>query len=161
ICAAVTERFLDRSEILPLVGWIWVDVGWAPQVHPFLETVLKRSSNHDIQGAACYGLGKAHERLAEAHRVLGNPLRGASARRNSGPDNVRRVLALDPAQLKREAVAYYTRTIQEYASVQPIKARPTLGEQARSSLFRIQNLDVGCTIPDIDAKDLDGKSIKL
>ena len=45
--------------------------------------------------------------------------------------------------------------------MKPFKAGPTLGEQARSSLFRIQNLDIGCTIPDIDAKDLDGKPIKL
>jgi thiol-disulfide isomerase/thioredoxin len=161
ICAAVTERFLDRPEILPLLGGIWADAGWAPQVRPFLETALKRSTNRDIQGTACYSLAKAHERLAEAHRILADPLGGEIARRNYGPDNVRRVLALDRAQLKHEAAAYYTQTIQEYASVQPFKARPTLGEQARSSLFRIQNLDIGCTIPDIDAKDLDGKPIKL
>ena len=161
ICAAVTERFLDRPEILPMVDRIWTDVGWAPQVRPFLETVLKRSTNRDIQGAACYGLAKAHERLAGVHRILADPLGGETARRNYGPDNVRLVLALDRAQLKREAAAYYTRIIQEYASVQPFKGRPTLGEQARSSLFRIQNLEIGCTIPDIDARDLDGKPIKL
>jgi thiol-disulfide isomerase/thioredoxin len=161
ICAAVTERFLDRPEILPLVGSIWTDAGWAPQVQPFLETVLKRSTNHDIQGMACYSLAKAHERLANAHRALDDPLTGEVARRNYGPDNVRRVRALDPAQLKREAVAYYNRTIQEYASVKPFRARQTLGEQARSSLFRIQNLEIGCTIPDIDAMDLDGQPIKL
>ena len=54
----MTERFLDRPEILPLVGSIWTDAGWAPQVQPFLETVLKRSTNHDIQGMACYSLAK-------------------------------------------------------------------------------------------------------
>jgi hypothetical protein len=31
ICAAVTERFLDRPEILPIVGGIWADFGWVPR----------------------------------------------------------------------------------------------------------------------------------
>src|SRR6185437_15285977 len=75
LCAAVTERFVDCPEILPMVDRIWIDAGWAPQVRPFLETVLKRSTNRDIQGTACYSLAKAHERLAAAHRILADPRR--------------------------------------------------------------------------------------
>ena len=41
------------------------------------------------------------------------------------------------------------------------KAFPPLDEQARGDLFRLLHLDPGCTVPEIEGEDIDGKPMKL
>ena len=82
ICKAV-ERFLDRPEILPLVGGIWVDARLGSPGPAVPGDGPEAKSNRDIQGTACYSLAKAHERIAEAYRILNDPVR-----RRDGPSKL-------------------------------------------------------------------------
>jgi thiol-disulfide isomerase/thioredoxin len=36
-----------------------------------------------------------------------------------------------------------------------------LGEQAEAALFQMRNLEIGCTVPEIEGEDVDGKPMKL
>jgi thiol-disulfide isomerase/thioredoxin len=162
-CDAVVDvlakRFANSDAILPVIETIWTDAAWAPQAGTFLKTMLDRSTNPTVKGAACFYLAKHQERLATARRFLDDPLRAEVARRNYGPDNIRRLRALDPAELKREAAALYEQRIKEHAALQLWGS--ALGDQAKGALFRMQNLDIGCTIPEIAGQDIDGRPMKL
>ena len=46
--------------------------------------------------------------------------------------------------------------------MQPMgKAFPPLGKQARGDLFKLRHLEPGCTVPEIEAEDIDGRPMKL
>jgi thiol-disulfide isomerase/thioredoxin len=162
IIDVLASRYVDSDAILPVVLTIWTYGPWAPPAGPFLKTVLDKTSNPKVKGIACFYLAKHQERLADALRFLDDPVRGEVARRNYGPENVRRLRALDRVELKREAAALYARTIKEHAELRAYGPKSaTLGEQAKGSLFRIQNLDIDCTLPEIDGQDIDGQPMKL
>jgi thiol-disulfide isomerase/thioredoxin len=165
-CDAVADvlasRYVDSDAILPVVWTFWAYGPWAPHAESFLKKVLETSSNPKVKGVTCFYLAKHQERLADSLRFLDDPVRGEVARRNYGPENVRRLHALDRVELKREAAALYTKTIKEHADLRAFGPKSaTLGEQAKGSLFRIQNLDIGCTLPEIDGQDVDGQPMKL
>jgi peroxiredoxin len=165
-CNSITDlllaRYADSDAIVPVIATIWTDAAWAPQAETFLRRVLEKSANPKTKGAACFFLAKHQERLAIARHFLDDPLRGEVARRNYGPESVRRLRALNRDELKREAAVLFRKTIKEHADLRVWgpKSAP-LGEQAEGSLFRMQNLDYGCTIPELEGKDIDGESMKL
>jgi thiol-disulfide isomerase/thioredoxin len=91
-----------------------------------------------------------------------DPIWGEALEKNLGMETIRRLRELKPEPLKREAEALYERTLKEFADLRPMGTDfPPLGEQAEGALFRIHNLAIGRTVPEIQAEDLDGKPMKL
>jgi thiol-disulfide isomerase/thioredoxin len=92
---------------------------------------------------------------------LHNPARGKKIGEYLGSENARRIRGLNPEDLRREAEALYERTIKEFGNVRPINGSPSLGKLAEGALFEVRNLEIGCTIPEIEDEDLDGKPMRL
>ena len=115
-----------------------------------------------MRALACFNLGRHQQQLIIAARNLDHPARGEFVRGRLGPEQVRRIRERKPEDLKREAEMLYERTIKEYGDLQPMgKVSPPLGEQARGDLFRLHHLEPGCTVPEIDGEDIDGRPMKL
>ncbi len=119
IVEVLANRYVD-SDGDSARDWENLDMhAWAPQAETFLRTVLEESSNSKVKGVACFYLAKHQERLATACRhFLDDPFRGEVARRNFGPDNVRRLRASNSVELKREAAALFEKTIKEHTDLQ-------------------------------------------
>ena len=115
-----------------------------------------------MRGLAWFGLGQSFQELARVARALGDPVTRPILERNLGPDRCQMIRSRSPDDYKQEAAAAYQRTIQDYADQpSPIPDRSPLGNQAEGALFRLRNLEVGCTLPDVEGVDLDGQPLKL
>lgn len=160
----LAEHYLDKETLLPFVrtafGWLVVES--SPHSEAFLRAAVERSPNLKVKGLACLSLGRHLQYLARLQQMFDDPLRGKEVESRVGPEIVTRIRALDSAELRREAEELYERTIKEFADLRPFgKQLPPLGEQAEGALFRLRNLGIGCTAPEIDGEDIDGKPMKL
>ena len=157
------QRYLDRDAILPVVRTAWATVpAKTSRAEAFLRAAVERSTNQKVQALACLSLGRYLHNLVTMAREFEHPTRGKMMRDFFGPEKVRRLREVKPAGLNREAEALFERTIREFGSLQPMgKNYPPLGEQARGDLFRLQHLEPGCIVPEVEGEDLDGKPMKL
>lgn len=103
----------------------------APEVEHFLRAVLKKNTDKDTQGLACYALAQMLKERA-------------------GDDN---------QKLRKEAMGLLNLCVTKYADC-PI-GDATLGNRSRPLLFEMRNLAIGKVVPDIVGRDLDGKRFKL
>ncbi len=161
----VAEHYLDSDAILPLCHIAWVDAVKSPQVETCLRAAVERSKNPKVRALCCFSLGRCYQELASAARDLNDPVRreireGILDR--FGPVVIRRLRSLDPEKLAREAEACFDRTIKEFGDQRPMGTFfPPLGEQAEGMLFLLRHLGIGCTVPEIEGEDIDGKPMKL
>jgi thiol-disulfide isomerase/thioredoxin len=169
VYAMIAERYLDSDAILPfcrLAGYQPVNDTNAEE---FLLAAMRRSKNVKVQSLCCYSLGRHQQELASVARDLNDPVRGEIRRRDYerfGPVVNRRLRALDPEKLEREAEECFDRTIKEFGDLQPMgkevgKDSAPLGELATGMLFKMHHLGIGRTAPEIEGEDIDGKPMKL
>ena len=160
----LARRYLDKEAILPVVRIAWSDAAMTAHAEAFLRAAAERSAQSQgarpgvLQPGAASSTGSS-----PSARDLDNPVRGEWMQgTGSAPERVRRIRELKPEELRREAEALYERTIREYGDLQPMgKAFPPLGEQARGDLFKLRHLEPGCTVPEIEGEDIDGRPMKL
>ncbi|AGA25498.1 TlpA family protein disulfide reductase [Singulisphaera acidiphila] len=158
----MAKRYLDTYAILPVVRTAWSDSSWTAHAEAFLRAAVERTSNSNVKALACFSLGRHQQQFLRVARYLEDPLRGKEVESHLGPENVRRIRAVDLGTAKREAKTLYERTLKEFADLQPMgKDFPPLGEQAAGALFRLQNLEIGCAMPKLEGEDVDGKPLKL
>ena len=161
----VAEHYLDSDAILPLCRTAWVDAVKSPQVETCLRAAVERSKNPKVRALCCFSLGRCYQELASAARDLNDPVRreireGILDR--FGPVVIRRLRSLDPEKLTREAEVCFDRTIKEFGDQRPMGTFfPPLGDQAEGMLFLLHHLGIGCTAPEIEGEDIDGKPMKL
>ena len=83
-------------------------------------------------------------------------------RKSYDAEYIRWLRSLKPDELRREAATLFERTVREFSDARPLgKDFLALGEQAAGARFRLRNLEVGCTVPEIVGEDIDGKPMKL
>lgn len=135
----------------------------SPHVESFVRAAAERSTNRKVQGQACLSLGQVLHRCAALARALDDPLQSGALERNLDKPSLERLRAMKPEALSAEAKALYERTLREFADIPSIidALLPTLGEQAEGGLYRLKNLEVGCTAPEIEGEDLNGLPWKL
>ena len=157
----MAKRYLDREAILPVCRMAWSNAG---NVHAeaFLRAAVERSPNLKVRALSCFSLGRHQQQLARLARRLDDPIRGKRLHDQLGPETVGRLRSLKQNELRREAETLYLRTIKEFSGLQPMgKDFPPLGDQAEGALYRLRNLEIGCTVPELDAKDVDGNPLRL
>ena len=162
----VAEHYLDSDAILPLCRLAWGDAVKSPQVETCLRAAVERSKNPKVRALCCFSLGRCYQELASAARDLNDPVRREIQEEildtRFGPVVIRRLRSLDPEKLTREADACFDRTIKEFGDQRPMGTFfPPLGEQAEGMLFLLHHLGIGCTAPEIEGEDIDGKPMKL
>jgi thiol-disulfide isomerase/thioredoxin len=157
----MAKRYVDCDAILPVCRIAWIDAGNV-HVEAFLRAAVERSMNLKVRALSCFSLGLHQQQLARRARLLDDPIQGKRLREQLGTETVQRLRSVKQVEVKREAETLYLRTIKEFADLQPMGMDfPTLGEQAEGALYRIRNLEIGCTAPEIEANDLEGKPMKL
>jgi thiol-disulfide isomerase/thioredoxin len=169
VYAMIAERYLDSDAILPLCRLAWNKAVNDTNAEGFLRAAMKRSENVKVRSLCCYSLGRHQQELASVARDLNDPVRGEIRRRDFerfGPVVNRRLRALDPEKLKREAEECFDRTIKEFGDLQPMgkeagKDSAPLGELATGMLFKMHHLGIGRTAPEIEGEDINGKPMKL
>ncbi len=161
----VAGHYLDSDAILPLCRTAWGDAVKSPQVETCLRAAVERSKNPKVRALCCFSLGRCYQELATAARDLNDPVRREIREwilDRLGPVVIRRLRSLDPEKLTREAEACFDRTIKEFGDQQPMGTFfPPLGDQAEGMLFLLHHLGIGCTAPEIEGEDIDGKPMKL
>jgi thiol-disulfide isomerase/thioredoxin len=161
----LAERYLDSDVILPVCRIAWVDPFMGTHAEAFLRAAVERSKNAKVRSLCCYSLGRHQQELASVARDLNDPVRCEIRRRDFerfGPVVNRRLRALDPEKLEREAEECFDRTIKEFGDLQPMsKDDASLGELATGMLFKMHHLGIGRTAPEIEGEDIDGKPMKL
>jgi len=128
----------------------------------YLKDILARSSSTEIQGNACYNLGKYYMSLSDLTLTLSrlpDDKKELYVGYLGGEETFARVAAMDSAELTKKAEACFERIATEYADVET--RRGTLGKTAESNLFQIRNLQIGMTAPDIAGEDIFGAGFKL
>lgn len=158
----IAGRYLDADAILPVIRVAWADAGRTAHAEAFLRAAVERSTNPRVQALACFSLGRHQQLVLRLSRVLDDPIRGAEVAERLGPRNVGRIRGVAPDAARREAETLYQRTMAEYADLRPLgEAFPPLGEQASGALYRLRNLEIGCTVPELEGEDVDGRPMKL
>jgi thiol-disulfide isomerase/thioredoxin len=124
----LTERYLDKDAILPLIRTAWLDCETAHS-EAFLRAAVERSPNLKVRALSCFSLGRHLQELAAWARLLNNPTRKKMLEASVDPETTRRILSLQPERLKREAEAFYEQTVKEFADLRPLGMDfPPLGE---------------------------------
>ena len=161
----VAENYLDSEAIPPFFRLAWVDAVKSPQVETCLRAAVERSKNAKVRALCCFILGRCYQELASTARDLNDPVRRVIREGildRFGPVVIQRLRALDPEKLTRDAEACFDRTVKEFGDQQPLGTFfPPLGEQAEGMLFLLHHLGIGCTAPEIEGEDIDGKPMKL
>ncbi|WP_422929216.1 TlpA family protein disulfide reductase [Singulisphaera sp. PoT] len=161
----VAENYLDSEAIPPFFRLAWVDAVKSPQVETCLRAAVERSKNAKVRALCCFSLGRCYQELASTARDLNDPVRRVIREGildRFGMVVIRRLRSLNPEKLTREAEACFDRTIKEFGDQRPLGSFfPPLGEQAEGMLFLLHHLGIGCTAPEIEGEDIDGKPMKL
>ncbi len=159
------ERYLDSDAILPVCRIAWSDAVKSTHAEAFLRTAVERSKNLKVRALCCFSLGRHQQVLAMIVRDFHDPVRGkilATNLERRGPLLTRRLGALDPDKLEREAEACFDRTIKEFGDLTPMgKDYAPLGEQATGVLFQMHHLSIGRTAPEMEGEDIKGKPMKF
>jgi hypothetical protein len=96
-----------------------------------LRNVVDKNPHHEVQGQACYALGRLLARQSQF---------GANAEK-----------------LAAEAERLFERVVETYSDV----SGGTLAKGAKGELFEIRNLAIGKVAPEIEGEDMDGQAFKL
>jgi hypothetical protein len=133
----------------------------APDVEKFLETMIKKSTDHTVRGSATYALAG----VLGTRASVGNTLRTADEktveayRGYYSSETVDLALSSDAAALSAQREKLLITAAETYGDIK-LRGR-TLGEAATGDLFEVRNLQVGKVAPDILGDDLDGVEFKL
>jgi len=156
------KKYLDSDFILPVCRIAWSDAAVTVRAGEFLRAAAERSQNTKVRGLACLSLAKHAQELVEAVQDLDHPVWGKTMIAGIGDANIQRLRALKVELLREEAEALFARTIAEFSDLRPLgKDFAPLGEQAEGALFRLRNLMLGCSIPEIAGEDVEGRAMKL
>jgi thiol-disulfide isomerase/thioredoxin len=158
----LAERYLDSESLVSFVGRAWPDAQTTPHAEAFLRAVVERCPNPRVKALACFDLARHQHELFEIRQLFDAPSRGKAVESRFRPEIVRRIRAVSPAELRREAEWLYERTLKEFADFRPNgDAFPSLGEKAEGGLFRLRYLAIGCRAPEIAGADIDGRPMTL
>ena len=144
-----------------------ISFGFRKEYETFMRTVLEKNSHQEVQGLACLSLAQfLNNRLQRLELVKEQPEMASEYEVRFGKDYLQELQRQDHAEATKEVDALFDQAAAKYGSVKvpPIWAREkptTVGEKARSELFRLRRLAVGRTAPDIEGEDQDGKRFKL
>ncbi len=129
-----------------------------------LRAALEKSPHREVRGVATFNLADhLRERAEMALRMEEEPEEVEHIRTtfNFTHESFAAFRARSHAELIKEAEALYETTVSTFADIPSRVRGVTIGKLAEARLFQIRNLSVGCTVPQIAAKDHEGNELKL
>jgi RNA polymerase sigma factor (sigma-70 family) len=152
----LTSPLLDR--MLP-----WLAHHQSAEAEKLLETALKESPHREVRARAGHWLAMTLAEEVEAVRTIRQmPELADHPRVKERAAYIKRLQSLDADEAARRAEQICQRLIKDYADVKLSEVQSDrLGEVATRALFALRHLTLGKPAPEIEGKDLDGKTLKL
>ena len=125
-----------------------------------LRAILEKNSSREVQGQACMALGQFLKNEIDSVRGLkGNEETRKRFEQAYPAEDVKRLQALDPDKLEKEAEEQFKKVVAKYGDVKHY--RDTLGKAAEGELYEMKFLAVGKEAPEVEGEDVEGKKFKL
>ena len=110
--------------------------------------------------------GRANFYLAELLEARADTLRGLDAappeyKKAFGEEALRIMAARPVDDIDRESGTLYDLVARDYADLASIRPGKTLGEVAEGRAYKLRNLAVGKSVPEISGEDVEGRPLKL
>jgi len=134
----------------------------SPKTETFLATVLAQSPHRETKGVACFVLAKVlSSRATLLHRLQSNfePGLAPLLEESWGREGLKALRKANVDALTRAAEDRLEQVVANYGDL-PWTDKD-LGATAKDDLFELRNLAVGKVAPEIEGKDVDGRSFKL
>jgi peroxiredoxin len=166
----LASDFIRSAKLGPALGFQGHYSDYFEGSESFFRKIMAESPHREIQGLACYWLGRQLMHKAEGVRnARTDPSFGQYGKVDMYKDvygaNWRdRLRVLDPEALEQEAESLFERVAKYYADVPHNDKRRDpgpLGEAARAYLREHRELAVGKLAPEIEGVDLDGRTFRL
>jgi WD40 repeat protein/thiol-disulfide isomerase/thioredoxin len=141
----------------------WLAHHHSVESEKLLDAAVKESPHREVRARAAHWLAATLVEQAEAARTIRQmPDLLDDPRVKERADHLKRLVSLDADEADRRAEELCRLLIKDYADVKlsDVQKEP-LGEVAARTLFALRNLTLGKPAPDIEGKDLDGKTLKL
>ena len=127
---------IDSPKLGNVLGSLW---NLRPETaEKVLRGILDKSPHRDVQGLACFALGKHEKRMYERVTAAGKD---------------------EADKLKKDAEELFAQVLDKFGDVK--RGQTTLDVLARPELFELRYLSIGMIPPDIEGEDIDGKQFKL
>jgi thiol-disulfide isomerase/thioredoxin len=124
-----------------------------------LRDAIVKSPHREVRGRAYFSLAELLEARADMLRDIDKAPEGL--RKWLGEDAIRRMKARTIDDLYRESDELYGRVARTYADLAHPRTKKPLGEVAEGRAYKLRNLSVGRTLPEIAGVDVEGKPLKL
>lgn len=156
----MVEEFMDSSAMIHAIGAI---AGGKPsqEVEDNLRKLLKDSPHRDVRGAAAHHLVGYYDRYATYGDQIEEIAKNPAAVKHFGEEGIEyfRNLKVDQAEIE----SLYESIVEKYGDVvvSQFGRETVIGEAAKTALYEIRNLSVGCVAPNIEGTDMDGEEFAL
>jgi len=139
-------------------GLAWVaQNGQGREKKMAVKFLVAEHPDHDSLGQVCMSMIYAQDRDAVE---LVQQIHDATPHRNVKGQACFAMAAIAQRSDEREkAIEHYKTVVAQYADVPGM--RGTLGPQAESAIFELENLAIGMKAPEISGEDIDGVAFKL
>jgi hypothetical protein len=127
-----------------------------------LRAVLQKNKHRPAQAQACFTLASQAEGcLRLAREFKDDPERAKRYEEIIGKEAVQALVKADPDKLSKEAEAFYTRMVNDFADMADSRGKK-LVEMAKENLDKLRHpILVGKPAPEIESEDIDGVKFKL
>jgi len=135
--------------------------GFRKECETYLRTVLETNRHRDVRALARLSLAQSLSNRSERLDLLqARPDLAERYQDLLGKAYLEELRRQDRAKVAKEAESLLEQAAEQYGNVK-VPYGGTVGEEARSELFKIRHLAAGKEAPDIDGEDQDGKQFKL
>ncbi|MBI1916144.1 MAG: redoxin domain-containing protein [Planctomycetes bacterium] len=144
-----------------------ISFGFRQEYETFLRTVLDRNPHKEVQALARLSLAQfLNNRSQRLDLVKEQPELAKQYEALFGKDYLKELQGQDRVKAVKEVEALFEHAATQYGDVKIAalwagEKPTTVGERAKSELFKLRHLAVGREAPDIEGEDQDGKRFKL
>ena len=144
-----------------------ISFGFRKEYETFLRTVMEMNPHKDVQALARLSLAQfCNNRLQRLDLVKEQPELTKQYEALFGKDYLDELQRQDRAKAVKEVEALFEQAAAKggnvkIATVWAGEKPTTVGERAKSELFKLRRLAIGKEAPDIEGEDQDGKRFKL
>lgn len=136
--------------------------GWTKEsleAERLLREAIAQNPHPEVRGRANFGLAELLESRADVVRDIDDL--PPSYRTWLGEAAFKQLTSRTVDDLVGESEALYGRVARDYSALEHPRTGKTLGVVAEGRAYRLRNLAVGRSVPEIEGVDIDGKPLKL
>ena len=156
----MVEEYMDSSAMIHAISAI---AGEKPSqaTEDNLRKLMKDSPHREVRGAAAHHLVSYFDRYGSFGDQIEEIAKNPAAVKHFGEEGIEylRNLKVDQAEIE----SLYEAIVEKYGDVvvSQFGRETVIGEAAKTALYEIRNLSVGCVASNIEGADMDGEEFAL